>query len=114
MADITQVILCPCDRSPVIRAVSDMGPPVSWQMQPEFTWRDNSIGDSDDHPAPCLRRAEILAYEILAWRQRFGTDGRLLCAGSRGRAPGWNSLPRALLPNVGDQGRVLGRFSRAC
>ena len=31
-------------------------------MQPEFTWRDNSIGDSDDHPAPCLRRAEILAY----------------------------------------------------
>ena len=33
-----------------------------WQMQPEFTWRDNSIGDSDDHPAPCLRRAEILAY----------------------------------------------------
>ena len=57
MADI-----CPCDRSPVIRAVSDMGPPVSWQMQPEFTWRDNSIGSSDDHPAPCLRRAEILAY----------------------------------------------------
>ena len=169
-----------------------------WQMQPEFTWRDNSIGDSDDHPAPCLRRAEILAYldwlsvrtghayrlpseaewEYAAranskfaafwgedWTQacafQNGADRSFaevaadipydqfadcddgyaftapvasfepnafglydvagnvseltadcLCAGSRGRAPGWNALPRALLPDVGDQGRVLGRFSR--
>ena len=35
-----------------------------WQMQPEFSWRDNSIGSSDDHPAPCVRRAEILASDI--------------------------------------------------
>ena len=33
-----------------------------WATQPELTWRDNSIGASDDHPAPCLRRAEMLAY----------------------------------------------------
>ena len=33
-----------------------------WLIQPELSWRDDSIGSSDDHPAPCLRRAEILAY----------------------------------------------------
>lgn len=33
-----------------------------WSTQPELTWRDNSIGATDDHPAPCLRRAEMLAY----------------------------------------------------
>ena len=33
-----------------------------WQIQPELSWRDDSIGSSDEHPAPCLRRAEILAY----------------------------------------------------
>ena len=33
-----------------------------WSTQPELTWRDTGFGASDDHPAPCLRRAEILAY----------------------------------------------------
>ena len=33
-----------------------------WSMQPGLSWRDNSIGGSDDHPVPCLRRAEMLAY----------------------------------------------------
>ena len=31
-------------------------------MQPELSRRDDRIGSSDDHPVPCLRRAEILAY----------------------------------------------------
>ncbi len=33
-----------------------------WSTQPGLSWRDNSIGGSDDHPVPCLRRAEMLAY----------------------------------------------------
>ena len=33
-----------------------------WSTQPELSWRDDSIGGSDDHPVPCLRRAEMLAY----------------------------------------------------
>ena len=63
-------------------------------------------------PATIRRRACGAPRNWPTWRQCFGTDGRLLRAGSRGRAPGWNALPRALLPDVGDQGRVLGRFSR--
>ena len=31
-------------------------------MQPKLSWRDDSIGDSDDHPVPCLRRPEMIAY----------------------------------------------------
>ena len=33
-----------------------------WSMQPRLSWRDNSLGGSNDHPVPCLRRAEMLAY----------------------------------------------------
>ena len=33
-----------------------------WSTQPELTWRDTGFGASEDHPAPCLRRAEMLAY----------------------------------------------------
>ena len=47
-----------------------------WPTQPGLSWRDNSIGGSDDHPAPCLRRAEMLAY--LDWLSvRTGQTYRL-------------------------------------
>ena len=33
-----------------------------WATQPELTWRDTGFGASENHPVPCLRRAEMLAY----------------------------------------------------
>ncbi|MDG2321714.1 MAG: SUMF1/EgtB/PvdO family nonheme iron enzyme [Rhodospirillaceae bacterium] len=35
---------------------------AGWSMQPKLSWRDDSIGGSDAHPVPCLRRPEMAAY----------------------------------------------------